>query len=65
LERFFTIEEDDEAVVLHIASIVTVNPDYSQKVMDVNVGGTENIVEMCKSHKVSHTEKQFVMKSDG
>ena len=53
LERFFTIEDDAEAVVLHIASIVTVNPDYSQKVMDVNVGGTENIVEMCKSHKVS------------
>ena len=53
LERFFTIEDDAETVVLHIASIVTVNPDYSQKVMDVNVGGTENIVEMCKSHKVS------------
>ncbi|SES79218.1 dihydroflavonol-4-reductase [Pseudobutyrivibrio sp. C4] len=53
LERFFTIEDDAEVVVLHIASIVTVNPDYSQKVMDVNVGGTENIVEMCKSHKVS------------
>ena len=39
--------------MLHIASIVTVNPDYSQKVMDVNVGGTENIIEMCKEHKVS------------
>ena len=53
LKRFFTVEEDREIVVLHIASIVTVNPDYSQKVMDVNVGGTENIVEMCKLHKVS------------
>ena len=39
--------------MLHIASIVTVNPDYSQKVMDVNVGGTENIIEMCKEHNVS------------
>ena len=53
LEQFFDIEQNVEMVVLHIASIVTVNPDYSQKVMDVNVGGTENIVEMCKSHKVS------------
>ena len=52
LERFFTVEDDAEVVVLHIASIVTVNPDYSQKVMDVNVGGTENIVEMCKKHRV-------------
>lgn len=51
LERFFTVD-DAEVVVLHIASIVTVNPDYSQKVMDVNVGGTENIVEMCKKHRV-------------
>ncbi|WP_026496618.1 NAD-dependent epimerase/dehydratase family protein [Butyrivibrio sp. WCD3002] len=53
LERFFETPEDMEVIVLHIASIVTVNPDYSQKVMDVNVGGTENIIEMCKEHKVS------------
>ncbi len=53
LERFFDIEQNVEMVVLHIASIVTVNPDYSQKVMDVNVGGTENIVEMCKKYNVS------------
>ncbi|WP_026493132.1 NAD-dependent epimerase/dehydratase family protein [Butyrivibrio sp. XPD2002] len=53
LERFFETPEDTEVIVLHIASIVTVNPDYSQKVMDVNVGGTENIIEMCRKHNVS------------
>ena len=53
LERFFETPEGTEVIVLHIASIVTVNPDYSQKVMDVNVGGTENIIEMCKEHNVS------------
>lgn len=53
LERFFETPDDTEVIVLHIASIVTVNPDYSQKVMDVNVGGTENIVEMCKKHNAS------------
>ena len=53
LKRFFETPEDMEVIVLHIASIVTVNPDYSQKVMDVNVGGTENIIEMCKKHNVS------------
>lgn len=51
LERFFTVPEGVETVVLHIASIVTVNPDYSQKVMDVNVGGTQNIIDLCLSHK--------------
>lgn len=51
LRRFFTVPEGVETIVLHIASIVTVNPDYSQKVMDVNVGGTKNIIELCLEHK--------------
>ena len=50
LERFFTVEAGVETIVLHIASIVTVNPDYNQKVIDVNVGGTENIIDLCLSH---------------
>lgn len=50
LEKFFTVPEGFESIVLHIASIVTVNPDYNQKVIDVNVGGTKNIVELCKNH---------------
>lgn len=50
LQRFFAVSEGTETIVLHIASIVTVNPDYSQKVMDVNVGGTNNIIKMCLSH---------------
>ncbi len=50
LEKFFTVEEGVETIVLHIASIVTVNPDYSQKVMDVNVGGTKAIIDLCLQH---------------
>jgi dihydroflavonol-4-reductase len=50
LERFFAVEDGVETIVLHIASIVTVNPDYNQKVIDVNVGGTENIIDLCLSH---------------
>ncbi|MCR4840234.1 MAG: NAD-dependent epimerase/dehydratase family protein [Lachnospiraceae bacterium] len=53
LEYFFDVPADAEVIVLHIASIVTVNPDYSQLVMDVNVGGTENIIALCKEKKVS------------
>jgi dihydroflavonol-4-reductase len=51
LERFFTVPQGMETIVLHIASIVTVNPDYNQKVMDVNVGGTKNIIEFCLAHE--------------
>lgn len=41
LKPFFDIPEGCEAVVLHIASIVTSTPDFNQKVIDVNVGGTK------------------------
>ena len=51
LERFFTVPEGTETIVLHIASIVTVDPGFNQKVMDVNVGGTQNIIDLCLEHK--------------
>ncbi|MBQ1312415.1 MAG: NAD-dependent epimerase/dehydratase family protein [Blautia sp.] len=47
LKPFFALPEGAEAVVLHIASIVTSSPDFNQKVIDVNVGGTKNIIELC------------------
>ena len=47
LKPFFEVPEGEEAVVLHIASIVTSSPDFNQKVIDVNVGGTKNIIELC------------------
>lgn len=50
LERFFTVDDGTETIVLHIASIVSVNPDYSSKVMEVNVDGTKNIIRLCLSH---------------
>lgn len=50
LERFFDVPADTEIVVLHIASIVTVDPDYNPKVMAVNVQGTKNIIEQCRKH---------------
>ncbi len=50
LERLFDIPAGSESIVFHIASIVTVDAEYNQKVMDVNVGGTQNIIELCKKH---------------
>ena len=40
LERFFAVPAGTSITVIHCASIVTVDPNYNQKVMDVNVGGT-------------------------
>lgn len=47
LKRFFAVEAGTAVRVIHCASIVTVNPDYNQKVMDVNVNGTKNIISLC------------------
>ena len=47
MEPFFRLPEGSEGYVLHIASIVTSNPEWSQKVIDVNVGGTKNIIDLC------------------
>lgn len=46
VRKFFTVKEGTETVILHIASIVTVTPDYNPLVMDVNVTGTKNIIKL-------------------
>lgn len=51
LEPFFTVEEGVKTICIHVASMVTVNPYYRKLVLDVNVGGTENIVDMCLEHE--------------
>ncbi|KAG4089429.1 putative dihydroflavonol 4-reductase [Neocallimastix lanati (nom. inval.)] len=51
LQKLFDIPEEFDFVCLHIASIVTVDPSFNQKIIDVNVGGTKKIIEMCKSPK--------------
>lgn len=52
IEHFFKAEAGTEIVVIHCAAIVTVNPGLSQKVYDVNVTGTKNILNACIRHKV-------------
>lgn len=50
VERFFTVPEGTETICMHIASVVTVSPDYNPLVMNVNVGGTQNIIRCCQNH---------------
>ena len=50
LEPFFTVPEGCTSVVIHCASMVTVNPNYSEKLMAVNVGGTRNIITKVLNH---------------
>lgn len=50
IEGFMAVPEGSESIVIHCASMVTVNPDYNQKLMDVNVGGTQNLINACLAH---------------
>ena len=52
LENLFKDSNKYITYVMHIASIVTVDPEYSQKVMDVNVKGTKNIIDMSIKYNI-------------
>lgn len=51
LKSFFTVDEGVATVCIHVASMVTVNPYYRKALLDVNVGGTANIIDMCLEHE--------------
>ncbi len=54
LEPFFQIDTTDprEVVVIHTAGLISISSRKSDKVRAVNVGGTRNVVEMCKKYGV-------------
>ncbi|WMJ22461.1 NAD-dependent epimerase/dehydratase family protein [Paludicola sp. MB14-C6] len=56
MEPLFACEEPTEFYVIHTAGIVSISSRYLQKVYDVNVNGTKNIIELCKRNHV----KRFV-----
>ena len=49
-EKFFTVPDGTETVCIHCASMVTINPNYSEKLIAVNVGGTEHMLNAAKHH---------------
>ena len=63
LEKFFTIPDGDNSVIIHCASMVTVDPAYSEKLMEVNVTGTRNIITKCLAHP--ECEKLVYVSSTG
>ena len=63
LEPFFTVPEGMTSVMIHCASMVTVDPSYNEKLMAVNVGGTRNIITKCLAHP--ECEKMVYVSSTG
>ncbi len=52
LTSFFSHNPDTELIVIHTAAIVSISSKVDKKVVDVNVNGTKNIVELCLRHNV-------------
>lgn len=52
LERFFDNPDKRELIVVHTAGIVAITSKFDQTIYDVNVKGTQNIVDLCMEHKV-------------
>ena len=51
LEHFFQVPTGVETIALHIAGIVSMDEACHQKVMDVNINGTKNIIKLCLRHR--------------
>lgn len=51
------------SAVIHCASMLTVDPSYSEKLMEVNVTGTRNIITKCLAHP--ECEKMVYVSSTG
>ena len=52
LTRIFEDGDPERLTVIHCAGIVSITKKEDRRVYDVNVGGTENIIDMCKKHRV-------------
>jgi len=44
---------DKTVTVIHCAGIVSISSKYNQKVYDVNVTGTKNIIALCEKYKIA------------
>ena len=53
LEPLFAQEEGDRLAVFHAAGIVDIDTAYSERMRAVNVGGTQNILDLCREHGVA------------
>ena len=47
LKDIFSVEDNKDIYVIHCAAIVTIKSDEDPKVYDVNVNGTNNIIDYC------------------
>lgn len=52
LEPLFENIQDKEVYVIHTAGIISIAKKVSEAIYQVNVGGTKNIISLCREHNV-------------
>lgn len=52
LEDLFTAAQNETMILIHCAGIVSITSHFFQRLYDVNVNGTKNIVDLCVKHGV-------------
>lgn len=52
LEPLFDNPDHAQLIVIHTAGIVAITSKFDQTVYDVNVHGTQNVVDLCLEHKI-------------
>jgi len=52
LERIFSEDVPNEIIVIHCAGLISITKKEEHRLFDINVGGTSNIIKMCKQYPV-------------
>lgn len=52
LSPLFQREQDEKIVMIHTAGLIDVTGEMSQRLYDVNVNGTKNILALCQKYRV-------------
>ena len=50
LDQLFVSEEEAEFTVIHCAGLIGISLGKDQRLYDVNVDGTQNVIDACKKH---------------
>lgn len=51
LDQLFESDEEAEYTVIHCAGIISISLGKDQRIFDVNVGGTANVIAACQKHQ--------------
>lgn len=55
LRSFFAAEDNSPRILLHTAGIISISSRFDEKVHEVNVNGTKNVISLCEETGVSKT----------